>query len=204
MRFVVTLSLLLPALAIAVVDGPSVKAESTTIPSGVDGSVLSKKKRTKLSLYVTAEETHKILQKRQDIALIDVRTPEETMFVGFPQAAAANIPFKLVDPKYAFSAKKNSYKLLLNSNFVESVRSFLSAQAGGDATTLILMCRSGGRSADAVDALADAGFRIVYSMIDGFEGDKDKSGRRTVNGWKNAGAPWTTRVRGDYWYRTAK
>ena len=59
------------------------------------------------------------------------------------------------------------------------------------------------RSAEAVDTLADAGFRNVYSMIDGFEGDKGNGGRRTVNGWKNAGQPWTTRVREDYWVRKA-
>ena len=30
-------------------------------------------------------------------------------------------------------------------------------------------------------------------LVDGFEGDVDADGRRTVNGWKNAGLPWTAR-----------
>jgi rhodanese-related sulfurtransferase len=56
------------------------------------------------------------------------------------------------------------------------------------------MCRSGDRSARAVDALANAGFTNVYSQIDGFEGDLSKDGRRDVNGWKNAGLAWTYKL----------
>jgi hypothetical protein len=28
-------------------------------------------------------------------------------------------------------------------------------------------------------------------VVDGFEGDMSKDGRRAVNGWKNAGLPWS-------------
>ena len=37
--------------------------------------------------------------------------------------------------------------------------------------TLMVMCRSGGRSAIAVNFLAKAGFKNVYNIIDGMEGD---------------------------------
>ena len=63
--------------------------------------------------------------------------------------------------------------------------------------TLLLTCRSGGRSALAVNALAKAGFTHVYNIIDGFEGDKVEepgslyAGKRLKNGWKNSGLPWT-------------
>ncbi len=59
------------------------------------------------------------------------------------------------------------------------------------------MCRSGGRSALAVNALAEAGFEHVYNIIDGMEGDKVDEpgsvylGKRMKNGWKNSGSPWT-------------
>jgi rhodanese-related sulfurtransferase len=59
------------------------------------------------------------------------------------------------------------------------------------------MCRSGGRSAKAVDLLAAAGYTRVYNVIDGVEGDKVNDpasayfGKRMVNGWKNRGLPWT-------------
>ena len=59
------------------------------------------------------------------------------------------------------------------------------------------MCRSGGRSALAVNQLAKAGFVNAYNIIDGMEGDKVDDpesvfiGKRMKNGWKNSGSPWT-------------
>ena len=63
---------------------------------------------------------------------------------------------------------------------------------------IVLICRSGDRSAAAANLLAQAGFKSVYSVVDGYEGDlaKDgpKAGQRVVNGWKNAGLPWTYKL----------
>ncbi|MDJ0876775.1 MAG: hypothetical protein QNJ02_15990, partial [Desulfobacterales bacterium] len=64
----------------------------------------------------------------------------------------------------------------------------------------LVMCRSGGRSAAAVNTLAKAGYKQVYNIVDGFEGDALKipgsynNGRRIVSGWKNAGLPWTYKL----------
>ena len=58
-----------------------------------------------------------------------------------------------------------------------------------------MMCRSGDRSAKAVDLLAAAGMKDVYTVTDGVEGDKVSDpdsvfvGKRMKNGWKNS-APW--------------
>ena len=194
MRFAILLNALLFVIAGLLGSAP-VKAQSTTIRTSVDGATLKKDKQTKLRLYITPKETAALLQSRPDVALIDVRTPEETMFVGYPQAAAANIPFLVVDPKYGYQAKEKTYKVVANPNFVDDIRSFLKSPAGDKDKVLILMCRSGDRSAAAVDVLADAGFKNVYTLVGGFEGDKDKSGRRTVNGWKIDGLPWTTSIR---------
>jgi rhodanese-related sulfurtransferase len=66
--------------------------------------------------------------------------------------------------------------------------------------TLLVMCRSGGRSAMAVNLLAKAGFTNVYNITDGMEGDAVKdpdsvfNGQRLVNGWKNSGLPWTYKI----------
>ena len=63
--------------------------------------------------------------------------------------------------------------------------------------TIMLMCRSGARSAIAVNMLAKAGFTKAYNIVDGMEGDTAPEpgdpghGKHTVNGWKNAGCPWT-------------
>ncbi len=59
--------------------------------------------------------------------------------------------------------------------------------------TILLLGRSGQRSAIAADALAAAGLARVYTIVDGFEGDIGPGGRRDVNGWKNIGAPWQAR-----------
>jgi rhodanese-related sulfurtransferase len=52
----------------------------------------------------------------------------------------------------------------------------------------------------AVNLLAKAGFKNVYNITDGMEGDAVKDaesmfrGQRLVNGWKNAGLPWTYEI----------
>jgi rhodanese-related sulfurtransferase len=80
----------------------------------------------------------------------------------------------------------------LNEYFVDDVKKRYKKN-----DTIIVMCRSGVRSAAAVNELAEAGFVAVYNIINGFEGDKLKAsgscnkGKRIVNGWKNSGAPWT-------------
>ena len=62
--------------------------------------------------------------------------------------------------------------------------------------TILVMCRSGQRSAASVNKLFKAGYTKVYNITDGFEGDKVKDknspdfGKRTINGWKNSGVPW--------------
>jgi hypothetical protein len=63
--------------------------------------------------------------------------------------------------------------------------------------TIMVMCRSGGRSAIAVNMLAKAGFKHVYNIIDGMEGDVNADcdsvtqAQPLKDGWKNSGCPWT-------------
>ena len=61
-------------------------------------------------------------------------------------------------------------------------------------TIVMLMCRSGEGSTRAADELALRGYAHVVSVTHGFEGDVGPDGRRALNGWKNAGLPWTARV----------
>lgn len=60
------------------------------------------------------------------------------------------------------------------------------------------MCRSGSRSAKAANLLDQMGYKNVYTILDGFEGDKAKSGpnkgHRVVNGWKNSPLPWSYKL----------
>jgi len=147
-------------------------------------------KRTTLGLYVTAAEAYEKWKCAQEtVKIIDVRTPEEYAFVGHPEMVW-NVPLFFVT--YWRKDGKTEHGVKKNPDFLSEVGKF------ADQThTLLLMCRSGGRSAMAVNELAAAGFTKVYNITDGMEGDKVKdpenvySGKRMMNGWKNSGMPWT-------------
>ena len=152
---------------------------STTIPAA---------KQTTLGFYVTAKEGFEQWQAAPDqVIIIDVRTPEEYAFVGHAEMAW-NIPLAFVT--YHRKEGKTEYGPKMNEDFVEEVKTI-----AGPTDTLLVMCRSGGRSAMAVNLLAQAGFTNVHNIIDGFEGDKVTDpesvfvGKRMKNGWKNS-APW--------------
>jgi rhodanese-related sulfurtransferase len=161
---------------------------------------LPESKRTAPGLYITAAEAGPVLERHANVALIDVRTPSETMLIGYPVAAAANIPSKFVDPELGYDAKKGVYKMIDNPAFVDEMTAWLASDAAQGIDTLLIMCRSGSRSAAAIGKLVEAGVDVtLYNVVDGFEGDKNEGGVRAVNGWRNAGLPWTYKVREDLW-----
>ena len=56
---------------------------------------------------------------------------------------------------------------------------------------VVLICRSGKRSVEAGHALEQAGFRKVYNVLHGFEGDLNTERQRgKLNGWRYEGLPW--------------
>jgi rhodanese-related sulfurtransferase len=114
------------------------------------------------------------------------------------QPADANVPYMVEPPFQQWDAAKSSFKLEPNADFIPEVRRRLSEKGLGPDDTIVLMCRSGDRSAAASNLLAEAGFKHVYSVVDGYEGDLaadgPKAGQRAVNGWKNAGLPWSYKL----------
>jgi rhodanese-related sulfurtransferase len=153
----------------------------------------AKKKQTVLKKYITAAEAYeKWKANPKEVVILDVRTPQEYDFVGHP-TMAPNIPFELWVGKW--NPEKKEFSLKKNPDFVAQVKKSWKPDA-----TLLIICRSGSRSASAVNALAKEGFTKAYTVVDGFEGDKvkDKSsvfhGQRMKNGWKNAGAPWSYKL----------
>lgn len=153
-------------------------------------SNLPEKKQTALGLYINSRQAYTMWKNDPiNVVIIDCRTPEEYVFVGHPDMAY-NIPSKLITDEY--DPAKNFYKMIDNPDFVKQInKRFKKNQP------LMIMCRSGSRSASGVNSLAKAGFTNVYSIVDGFEGDmiKDENsyftGQRMINGWKNSGNPWT-------------
>jgi rhodanese-related sulfurtransferase len=153
---------------------------------------LPKGKQTTLGLYVTSREAYEMWKADPaTVKILDVRTPEEYFFVGHAESAR-NIPLAFV--KGGWDDEMNEPAMKPNPDFITQVKKYF-----GTTDTILVTCRSGGRSAMATNALANAGFENVYNITDGFEGDKVADpenvffGKRMKNGWKNS-APWTYTV----------
>ena len=157
-------------------------------------------KRTKLGLYLTPQQAYDMKKANpKAVALFDVRTRAEAMYVGWPGDADALVPF-VEHPELMteWDDKRHMYKLEPNQDFVPELERRLKDMGLARDATIILICRSGDRSSKAADRLQAAGFGKVYSVAEGVEGDtaKDgaKAGQRVVNGWKNANLPWTYKL----------
>jgi rhodanese-related sulfurtransferase len=129
---------------------------------------------------ISPDTAWELLRDDPTAKLVDVRTGPEVTFVGLPDLsrlgkAVVTVPWKTYPG------------MTSNPSFVEDV-----AEAGVQpADTVLLLCRSGQRSAAAAQALSARGFERCYNVAEGFEGDKDDRGRRaTRNGWKVRGLPW--------------
>ena len=169
-----------------------------------DWSKLSEKKQTKLGLYMTAEQAYKHTMDNMDKTLfIDTRTPSELNYLGAATVMDAHVPLVFMNTS-GWDDKKHRYLRANNKNFVADIEAQLKKKGLTKDDTVILMCRSGKRSASAVNMLAAAGFTRAYTVVDGYEGDKVKEGpnkgHRAVNGWKNTNLPWTYSLDKDYMY----
>lgn len=154
-------------------------------------------KQTVLKKYLSAKETFdEVTNNRSKVLFIDVRTSAELLFVGATAEIDTHIPFAEMVHPATWDAAKKSFKLAPNTSFVANVDAALRQKGLSKSDTVIVMCRSGTRSAKSVNVLAAAGYTNVYSVHDGFEGDTSKEGRRTIDGWKNAGLPWSYKLDG--------
>jgi rhodanese-related sulfurtransferase len=111
--------------------------------------------------------------------LVDVRTEGEWAHIGIPDTKATDN-----DPLFI---QWNLAGGIPNSRFIEDLRQ---QAPEDDGVELVFLCRSGQRSIAAAIAATQAGF-TAYNVLEGFEGEPDRYGERTVNGWKNRGLPTT-------------
>ena len=165
------------------------------IRSSVKMADLAKHKQTSLGLYLSPADAAAALKANPGILFLDVRDPIEVNFVGHPEPIDAIVPLKLT--KLEFDKDKGAYKGVPNADFVKNVDTLMTRQGLGKSHPVFVICRSGSRSAEAANKLAAAGYTNVWNLVEGFEGDKDKSGARAVNGWRNAGLPWTYKLTSD-------
>lgn len=157
-------------------------------------------RQTSWGLYVDSREAFqmKTSQTGQKILFVDVRDPIEIMFTGFTDTVDINIPFLLSNPK-KWNDKKSVYAMEVNKSFEPLVDKALKDRGLSKEDVVILMCRSGGeRGAPSAKALEGKGYKQVYVVTDGFEGDTVKDGAkknwRLVNGWKNSDLPWSYKL----------
>jgi len=109
--------------------------------------------------------------------LVDVRSAEERKFVG-------HVPDSL------HVAWATGTALTRNPRFVRELEAKL-AKDGGKEAVVLLLCRSGKRSILAAEAAAAAGFRHVFNVLEGFEGEIDvRQQRGGSDGWRFHGLPW--------------
>jgi len=154
---------------------------------------LPKEKQTTLGLYVTSKEAYEMWKSSPEtIKILDVRTLEEYIYVGHAEMAI-NIPGFL--QTYEWDAEKQCFTYEMNPDFVSQLKESFKPD-----DTICVTCRSGGRSALAINLMATLGYKNVYNITDGFEGDtvndpeSEYLGKRLKNGWVNAGVPWTYKI----------
>ena len=118
------------------------------------------------------QETFEVLQQGET-ALVDVRSQAELDLVG--RVPNAN------HVEWAFYPG-----MLPNTEFAAQLQAQLDKSQ-----TVIFMCRTGGRSHNAAVVAQQLGYK-AYNMLEGFEGAANEQRQRTlINGWKQAGLPWT-------------
>jgi rhodanese-related sulfurtransferase len=169
-------------------------------PGNSDWSALPAIKQSKQGLYLTPQQALEMVQRDgQKVLFLDVRTRAEAMYVGMPTVVDALTPYVEHQEIMAdWDDKRGMYLLEPNIDFPHEVARRLAAKGLDKQSPIILICRSGDRSAKAADLLALHGHTRVYSIPEGFEGDMGKTGtsngRRAVNGWKNANLPWSYKL----------
>ena len=174
-------------------------AVAHTQAHAVEAAAVPVSKQTTAGRYLDAREAFALKQKLGPKAFfVDVRTRYEVSYVGMPTVADANIPYVEHPDDAPWDDKADRFKLEINSEFGAELARRTAAKGLGKDDVIIVMCRSGDRSARAATLLTQLGYSTVYSVVDGFEGDVaasgPKQGQRVVNGWKNADLPWSYKL----------
>ena len=120
------------------------------------------------------------LQDNPQALFVDVRSKAEYKYVGFPENSIL-IPW-IDDPDWESNPEA----------FSDSVMQELDGHENLLNTEIILICRSGFRSNEALKCLENKGFTQVSHVASGFEGDLDENDHRgNLNGWRHDGMPWS-------------
>ena len=120
------------------------------------------------------------LQNNPQALFVDVRSKAEYKYVGYPENSIL-IPW-IDDPDWEPNPEE----------FSDLVMQELDGRENLLDTEIILICRSGFRSNEALKCLENRGFTQVSHVASGFEGDLDENDHRgNLNGWRHDGMPWS-------------
>ena len=127
---------------------------------------------------VGSTQTWRALHKQPEAVLVDIRTQAEWKYVGVPDLSGLGKSLMQVEWQVFPSMERNP-------RFLRE----LQARSITPGRLVYLICRSGIRSRDAAEFLAERGY-TVYNVADGFEGPIDGDGHRGGSGWRAEGLPW--------------
>ena len=120
------------------------------------------------------------LQNNPQALFVDVRSKAEFKYVGYPENSIL-IPW-IDDPDWEPNPEEFSDLVMQELDGRENLLN----------TEIILICRSGFRSNEALKCLENKGFTQVSHVASGFEGDLDENDHRgNLNGWRHDGMPWS-------------
>jgi rhodanese-related sulfurtransferase len=190
-RALTIIAMLIGLMALCCVS--SANAADARIQSRVDPFDVPAAKHHGLEQYVTAREAARYLAVHRDILLIDVRAPRDIAATGIAVPVVRNVPLYTEQPRNP--ATNAAAETIISPRFADDMRAVVRSQSGKRKdvreATVFLICVSGIQAAIAADELQRSGFTRVYTVVDGYDGDVAPDGRRTVNGWRNVGLPWT-------------
>lgn len=133
---------------------------------------------------VSSSEAWARLSTEPTSILIDVRTRAEWAFVGLPDLSGIGKQVVTIEWQ-TFPDNR------IDPSFAERLSQHLETSGVGRDAELYFLCRSGGRSRMAAEALTAVGYGGCHNVADGFEGPLDSDRHRGVAaGWKVAGLPW--------------
>jgi rhodanese-related sulfurtransferase len=128
---------------------------------------------------VFAHEVWEIVQQ-QPAYLVDVRTSPEWKFTGTP--ALEETKGKLLTLSWV-----NYPDFAANPHFLAELKTEITTID----MPIFFLCKTGGRSFQAANKVAEMGYTSCFNITHGFEGDHNEAGQRgCVNGWKAEAIAW--------------
>jgi rhodanese-related sulfurtransferase len=129
-------------------------------------------------------ETWKHLKSDPKAVLVDVRSRAEWAFVGVPDLSSLGRDVLLIEWQ-TFPDNR------VATDFADRLEKALTARGVQKDDEIFSICRSGGRSRMAAEAMAAAGYRHCLNVAEGFEGPMDADRHLgQIAGWKFEGLDW--------------